>query len=222
MPNAGIYCPGVDEEMQENLNQMVSCGWADANHVYKGGQGGLNSLDPMWKLYILCHGHKYLPVFSTEAGKWSAEELADLIVKDGLKNTHRTIELLVCHAGASVTTKKAAIERTAIAQKAKAAKTAGNDAKFEKLKDKFLKVSAKGPQPANFTHQDQVLPLCAQFVQELKTRRFEFIRVIGYALPVCMLFAEAPGKVRLDASARGGSYGAGDEHTMKQYTVTWL
>ena len=46
-----------------------------------------------------------MPIFRTNK-TFSATELADLLVKDGLSLDQKEIELLVCHAGESVNTEK--------------------------------------------------------------------------------------------------------------------
>ena len=99
MPNTAVYCPGLNSEMQGDLDSMVYYKWVDKADVHVGGGLSLGRVDPQWKLYHLCHGHAQLPLFSTKAGKWSAKELATLMCNDGFKNTHRSVELLVCHAG---------------------------------------------------------------------------------------------------------------------------
>lgn len=222
MPNTAIYCPGVDEEMNQNLSRLVECKWADKSNVFTGGKKELGRLDPSWKLYLLAHGHAQMPLFSTKAGKWTAKQMVDLMVSDGLKKSHRVIELLVCHAGESITSKSAAKERMSLYQRFLLAQSAKDQKKQNQLVQKFTKVVEKGPKPSAFTREDQTLPVCAQFVQELKHQGFSNIRVIGYAAPVCQYYSDGPGKVRLDTTAMGGGWGANDENTMKRYTVTWL
>jgi hypothetical protein len=219
MPNTAIYCPGLDTEMQGNLDSLVYYKWVDKADVHVGGSLSLGRVDPQWKLYILCHGHAQLPLFSTKAGKWSAKELATLMLNDGFKNTHRSVELLVCHAGESITSEKASEQRMAIYHQFKDAKTAGNDVKAGKLAKKFDQVAAKGPKPSLFNHEGQVIPLCAQFVQELKNLGFQYVSVTGYKAPVCQYYAEGAGQVLLDLESKGGRWG---EPATPEYTVKWL
>jgi hypothetical protein len=77
------------------------------------------------------------------------------------------------------------------------------------------------PPPAFFSHEDQVLPLCAKFAQALKTAGFGYIRVTGYKCPVAQYYGTPPnGQVHLDLKSKGGSWGVpAVDHP--DYKVIW-
>jgi hypothetical protein len=219
MPGTAVYCPGLDTEMQTPLDQMVFYKWVEKNDVHVGGGRSLANVDSSAKLYVLCHGHGQLPLFSTNAGKWSAVDLATLMLNDGLKTSHRELELLVCHAGESLTSTKAAEQRMALYHQYKNAAAIANKVQMNKISAKFDAVASQGPGPALFSHESQILPLCAQLVQALKDLGFGFIRVRGYKASVCMYCSEGPGVVLLDLRKSGGIWG---ERATPEYTVDWL
>lgn len=64
-----------------------------------------------------------------------------------------------------------------------------------------------------------MIPLRAQFVQELKNVGFQYISVTGYKAPVCQYYTEGPGQVLLDLESKGGRWG---EPATPEYTVKWL
>jgi hypothetical protein len=188
LPTAAVYCPGLDPEMQGGIDALVYWKWVDKADVHVGGGRSLGNLDEKKKLYLLCHGHGAMPLFCTKAGRWTAAQLADLMMTDGLKAGHREIEMLVCHAGESITTNDASEQRMAIYHQHAQAKAQGNNAAMQKLEAKFMKVVAQGPGPAVFSHADQVIPLCAQFIDALKQRGLTNIRVTAYKAAVSQAF----------------------------------
>lgn len=205
--------------MSGMFDSMVSAKIVKKEDTHVGLGRSLNKVDVRDKLYLLCHGHSQLPLFSTTVGKWSADELADRMVSDGLKTTLREIEMLVCHAGESITTKSAAKERMTLYHRFLGAKTKNDQKAMNKIAKKFDSVVSKGPKPSFFTHENQVVPLCAQFVQSLKNRGFQYIRVTAYKCPVAQYFGD--GKVHLDLKTKGGAWGV-EADSVPEYRVVWL
>jgi hypothetical protein len=204
--SAAVYCPGLDDELAGKFDQLVFFGWVGVDDCHAGLGRSLDRVPVDTKLYLLCHGHAQLPLFSTSVGKWNAGELADRMMSDGLNKDHRDIEMLVCHAGESISTEKDAAKRMVIYQQWRAAQAANQAAEMKKLQDKFAKLAKKGSKPSSYDHEKKVLPLCAQLTQELKIRGFDCIRVIAYACEVAMYFGYT-NEVMLDLTAKGGTWG---------------
>ena len=215
--SASVYCPGIDNEMQGYITNMIYYKWIPEANVHRGGKNDLSRVDPNSNLYVICHGNPSLPMVQTTQGMWSAEDLAKQMAGDGLRRDHRAIEMLVCHAGESVTSKAAEKQRMPVYQKFQAAKLAKDEEQKEKFGRQFLEVSAKGPKPSAFVDPgNQVLPMCAQFIEELKKLGFRNILVKAYKASVCAFYADGIGNVHLDIPGAGNRIAARPEHI-----VTW-
>jgi hypothetical protein len=199
----GIYCPSIDADMGESIRVFLYYFPSVYQRPFEGGKKQLGSLSPASKLYVICHGHSEMPLFKTGTGSWTAAQLAGLMESDGLRKDHRVIELLVCHAGASVTSISAGQHRLALRAKAQKAQKAGRTRRVEKLKAEYGKV--RGPGPAEYSNVKQILPMCAQFIDALKKNKYSYIRVISYACPVAQYYVG--GQVHLDLRSRGGQWG---------------
>lgn len=210
-----VYCPGLDPEMQACIASIKASFKNINSQTFEGGLKQLGTLAATDKLYIICHGHAQMPLFVTKKGRWTAKQLADLVEADGLAKNHREIELLVCHAGESVSSAKAGNARLKIQQAATAAKAAGKPT--DKLVASYNKIT--GPKPAEFTSNTQLLPMAAQFVQELKNKRYTNIRIISYACPVAQYWSN--GEVMLDLGDKGGQWGQ-PATRYPQYKKVWL
>lgn len=217
-----IWCPGLDDEMRSRSQRYIDALPNMYPRVLEGGKGGLVNFDPRAKLYILSHGHSRMPMFTTKAGRWTAAQLADLLVQDGLHKDQRDIELLVCHAGESVNTREGGTKLMAIAQQASAAKSQGNNNKVETLRKKFESLSAKQQQPVFFETNPEklLLPMAAQLSQALRERRFTHFRIISYKCPVAQFSPD--GHVYLDLRPKGGDWGiSADSPQGSPYRVIW-
>jgi hypothetical protein len=198
-----VYCPGIDDEMKRNIASLFMHFPKMYKTAFEGGCKCLGSLSPQARLYILCHGHAEMPLFTTEKGKWTARQLADMLEGDGLRKDHRDIELLVCHAGESVSSSAAADKRMGLAASFAQAKAKGDETTMARLKAAYSKV--KAPAPAPFTSGSQVLPVVAQLVQVLKDKHYDYLSITSYACPVAQYYAN--GQVHLDLKKLGGQWG---------------
>ncbi len=185
---AAVYCPGLDAEMQKGIDALLYWKWVDGASIHVGGGRSLGNLDVHKKLYLLCHGHGAMPLFVTGAGSWTAAQLANLMVTDGLKLTHREIEMLVCHAGESITSIAASEQRMAVYHQFRKAKSNDDQKSMAHLRSKFEKLLPKGPRPSVFSHASQVIPMCAQLVDELKKCGFTNVRITAYKAAVSQAF----------------------------------
>jgi hypothetical protein len=134
-----------DTELTERAGRYID----DLNlykRAFQGGQGGLGQFSSKAKMYILCHGHSRLPLFSTEGGKWTAAQVAQMLLDDGMNKDQRDIELLVCHAGESVNSIKGAEALSPIREKAMAVKDKKPE-EFKKLQEKYMEMQVKFPKP---------------------------------------------------------------------------
>lgn len=192
-----LWCPGLDDEMRGFATYFLSL--PDMfDHCLQGGQRKLDNFAPGVKLYILAHGHDSMPRFVTKAGSWSAEQLAHLLVNDGLSRDHQHIELLVCNAGQSVNTRKGAAKLMEINTQARRAQDRGEACKATKLEAKFEALATKQQKPRLFEEDPKaknkkaerkaveglLLPMAAQLAQALKNRRFSRFYVVSYKCPV--------------------------------------
>jgi len=206
-----LWCPGLDTEMQ-NCAEQILYYWPNMSHPYtEAGLRELGSIPITDKLYILCHGHSEVPLFSTTKGNWTPAQIATFLENDGLKKQHRVIELLVCHAGESVTTLKTASARLEVFREMESAKADGkvtgimpltrhDDSFKNKINKKYEKI--KGPKPAAFNSPDQCLPLAAQLIEQLKHKGYTNLVLISYAAPVAQCWSHKTKDVVLDLRER--------------------
>ena len=102
-----LWCPSIDEDIKGIAKQALKKLSDIYPELLEGGKKQLAQFKPSQKLYIIAHGDPRMPVFRTDK-TFTATEVADLLVKDGLSLEQKEIELLVCHAGESVNTAKRA------------------------------------------------------------------------------------------------------------------
>lgn len=215
-----LWCPGLDPEMRGRAASIITALPNMYHQVLEGGKGGLGDFFPTVTLYILAHGHSSMPLFTTKAGTWTANQLVDLLVRDGLSHEQRDIELLVCHAGESVNTREGAAKLMNIRDQALKAKDQGKLSKFEEFKKKFAKLESQ-KQPAAFFETDPeklLLPLAAQFSQALKNSGFTHFRITSYKCPVAQYNPDA--HIYLNLTPKGGAWGVSADE-QPQYRVVW-
>jgi hypothetical protein len=194
-----VYLPVEDNELREVAKNAIYSLPNMHPEILTGKLQPLAKLSTNAKLYLILHGHSQLPRFvvngddgGSNKGSFTAAELAEWIERDGLRKDHRELELLVCHAGQSVGTKQIVKKREAMQAKWKkieaSNKTSQKKAALkQQLEDEFEALSG---QPSEFTKPDQWLPLAAEFVDELKKRKYTNIRVIAYKGAVRQRFGE--------------------------------
>jgi hypothetical protein len=214
--------------MKGSIKDMTDNYWVDQAHVYSATKGGMGKIEVDRKLYIMSHGNSILPIFQTKTGRWTAEHMAKLLVKNGLKKEHRDIELIVCNAGASVSNVKTYEER--LPQHKELMRAEGNKQLHAKLLDEWTKKVGKSKPTQYFGKVEenpqmlQVLPLAAQFAGALNTAGFKNFRITCYRLPVSRKFASEPaGKISLDTTGMEphGKWGDSREDIVEKYKVEW-
>lgn len=107
-----IWCPakkGFDDIAVELALSNAKAHLNVHHDVLYGGENAqaLSNFSPNGTLYIVAHGLTSQPLFSVGNNQWNAEQIADLLMNDQLHKEQSLIELLVCNAGFSGTTKKA-------------------------------------------------------------------------------------------------------------------
>ena len=182
-----VWCPRFDVEMREVVGIMSNSNMALRTVEY--GTSGLKALTADAKLYILCHGHAEMPVFTVGGppkGYWTAQELAEMLVKDGLTTELREIEMMVCHAGQSVNSKLRAAMLIAVKDSHAANSRQGNvkTASFLTKVFNFVSQKSKGHTAYDPNSLWQAAPLGAQLFGALRTRGFNNLQIIAYACPV--------------------------------------
>jgi hypothetical protein len=217
-----LWCPGLDTEMTDRAKAFIEY-LPDMYHTpFEYGGGGLREFRPTEKLYILAHGHAQVPLFVTEKGSWSAAQIAEMLLKDGLSKEWRDIELLVCHAGESVNTKTAGDKLLAIRTQAKAAEAIGKTGRVAQLKAKF-EAFARAHNKQRFFESDPerlLVPLAAQLAMALRSLKFTHFRIISYKCPVAQ-YRGGP-HVYLDLTLKGGDWGvSADSPKGRAYRVVW-
>lgn len=225
MPNY-VYVPDEDDnEMSIIANQLkVLHGF----EVLSGKKKMLQRVSPLDRLYLLCHGHKHMPLFSltdirpghkgkkpyeiaqilkSDPKSWTAEEMALLLVSDGLPKTTKEMELLVCHAGQSVADIKDAKALLKIRMRKRAMQAKG---KYDKGSDEYLGrqfdsiVKMKTP-ARHYVSDKQAFPLAAQLFRELYSRGFTRLRITSYKAPVDQYISpKKPFRPLLDLRSEGG------------------
>ena len=222
-----IWCPGVDEEMtkcSENFIKHLQL----VPTLHGAGQTGLEKFGSRSRCYVLAHGHAEFPVFSTQKGKWTADQLARMLVDSGLNPDIKFIELLVCHAGESVNNLEAGNELYRLWRSYRAAE--GNAKKQERIAEAYKAYAkAHGSAPTiyhdatvNWFQKDEaenlarmerqsklVLPMSAQLTQALKQLGVNSFILTSYMAPVNQdagpkefRSGPSPAGVRLDLEAK--------------------
>ena len=220
---AAIWCPGLDAEMQKCINSILSQPLWGVTRYYEGYMKELHFVDKAEKLYIICHGHALLPLFTTTVRSWTAAEMAELIERDQLSKEHQVIELLVCHAGESITSVSNSKERFKIRDQALALKKAGKTAEFEAMQNKFKAIEKDYrafEARASAKSDEQLLPMSAQLINELKNRGYKNMRIISYGAAIAQYFYE--GTVKLDLAGRNGGRWGEDASKHPGLKSTWL
>lgn len=185
--------------MQRELNLFP-------NWLGGGKPTDLGKFSPNATLYILAHGHSEMPIFKIGSGKWTADQLAELLMKDGLRIDQKNIVMLVCHAGESVNTKAAGNAMWAVQQQfavlsaaemknvpvlAGAVKTqAAIEARKKVLTGKYAQIKAgpnyHGPQLFEKAENPEklLLPMAAQLSAALKARGYDSFMLTSFKAPV--------------------------------------
>jgi hypothetical protein len=207
--------------MSEQIDNMVNAEWVTRANVFFGGKSGvLKNLSAERNLYIICHGNRSMPVFQTNAGRWTAEQMVKLLEKSGLKKEHRNIELIVCHAGASVSTNDQHASRTPLYDQLWKLKE-GSTKHTNKLEEVKKVLGNSGP--SEFTDPStQLYPLAAQFAWQLKKREYTNFCVKSYALSVSQTFL-VDGLIRLTTTGKvpKGKWGDDRPDIVKSFTFEW-
>lgn len=145
------------------------------------GKGELKSFAPSGKLYIVCHGHEALPVFTNSRGRWTAEGLAEMLERDGLSKEQQVIELLVCYAGVSVNS----IERLKRIEDLQSEASRDGTDRRKLTAVAALKEMEKEPSELKpYTNAQQVMPLANQLFNALITRGYAKMKLISYKAKV--------------------------------------
>lgn len=188
---AFIWCPKIDDEMKRCGTNFIS-NLHLAPTFFEGGKEIPDSFSPNAKLYILAHGHERMPFFTCANTKWTAREITEMLVKDGLSTEIRDIELLVCHAGNSVNSIEEADKLLALSARMGKA----SDSEKIKIRAEYAKVNALNtsvPKPRHFEDTDpnnpvdlekMLLPLAAQLSGALKEYGFSNFCMKSYKAPV--------------------------------------
>lgn len=182
--------------------------------VINGNTVALGTVDANAKLYIICHGHQDMPMFTVGKKNWTAKQMADLLESSGLKKTHREIVMLVCHAGQTLGDKSVINQRLALQStydKVKNATSGKAAAKKEETINKFSELNDQAS-PTNFTNKDQVLPMVSQLIDALKAKKYDFIRMQAFLGPVN---ANLSNGIKVEVAGRY-------EDASSSNTVNWL
>lgn len=193
LQEAYIWCPGIDAEMQgvganmiENLKLHPTLHTAGAD---------LSRFSVKARLHILAHGHSRMPLFTTKAGRWTADELAGMLLDCGLSTEIRHITMLVCHAGESVNTIENSRTLMDIQARFNAAKAAQDEAQKALLTEAFNQAASGARAPRFYERADdsaqaiarqseQLLPMAAQLSAAMKKLGFSHFALESYKAPV--------------------------------------
>lgn len=193
-----LWCPSFDVEMRRCAGHMKKHLNLHEG-VFEGRDAALHQFGSRAKLYILCHGHENIPVFTCDNKEWSADSLADMLVAAGINPQIKQIEMLVCHAGESVNTIENASDLLMLQYERRAAKAAkASNEVVEALSDQMEALQRKiRPQPyehalgigtkTHFLMEQQgrwLLPLAAQLANALKMRHLTNFTLISYKAEV--------------------------------------
>ncbi len=188
-----IWCPGIDTEMQATGANMIKNLKLDSTLHTAGSD--LSKFSAKARLYILAHGHAKMPLFSTTAGNWTADQVASMLLDCGLRSEIRHITMLVCHAGESVNTVENAKALLEIQSRFTAAKEAKNQALMDQLTAAYSQASKSASAPRFYERADnsteaiaqqskQLLPMAAQLSAAMKKLGFAYFMLESYKAPV--------------------------------------
>jgi hypothetical protein len=198
-----IWCPNNNEKLLLQMQTFIRAFPETHPTPLHGGKKELGGFNPAaCTLYILAHGHGQMPVFKCGDDRWTATQLVALLQSDLLPKDWRKIELLVCHAGESVNSRKIGNELLRLRARADIP-IIGRFLKNSAQK-KFEKTAKKGQKPSPFTSKNQLLPLAAQFAYALKVAGYTDFSVTSYGAPVAQRFSL--GYVSLDMSTKDGGW----------------
>jgi hypothetical protein len=184
-----LWCPSVDNDIKDIAKQALKKLSDIYPRLLEGGKKELGQFEPAQKLYIVAHGDPRMPIFRTDK-TFSATELADLLVKDGLSLEQKEIELLVCHAGESVNTEKRSNYLMKMRNKILETRNVNPDA-ATRLSNRVQGETRneKAPEFYDAQHSSgRELPLGAQLVQALKSHNFTNLLITCYQAPITSTF----------------------------------
>jgi hypothetical protein len=184
-----LWCPSVDNDIKDIAKQALKKLSDMYPRLLEGGKKELAQFKPEQKLYIVAHGDPRMPIFRTDK-TFSATELADLLVKDGLSLEQKEIELLVCHAGESVNTEKRS--NYLMEMRNKIVQTRTVNAEAANGLSKRLQTETRNEKAPQFydanNSKERELPLGAQLVQALKGHNFTNLLITCYQAPITSTF----------------------------------
>jgi hypothetical protein len=184
-----LWCPSIDENIKGIAEQALKKLSDNYPELLEGGKKQLGQFKPTQKLYIIAHGDLRMPIFRTDK-TFTATEVADLLVKDGLSLEQKEIELLVCHAGESVNTEKRS--RYLMAMRNKIVETRKINTYAASVLSLRLNAETKNEKRPEFYDAQhstgRELPLGAQLVQALKSHNFTNLVITCYQAPITSTF----------------------------------
>jgi hypothetical protein len=138
-----------------------------------------------------------MPLFTTKAGKWTADQLADLLLATGIDQTIRNITMLVCHAGESVNT----IENANAMMDLSVQFASASEERKAELNKKYEEIKQSAREPGLYertgdsledieSQSNLLLPMAAQLSAALKHRGFSHFQLISFKAPVMQNFGE--------------------------------
>lgn len=188
MPIA-LYCPSNGPDLGPLARSFIQ-DFANCDQtIHWGGANDLGTLNVNTRLYLLAHAHYEYSKFEDDNQKYTAEEMAELLVGDGLPVGLKHLELLTCKAGASTVTTVLMAKFRDLANKAARAQAQNDQKKLGKLLADFDKLKAKLPEASDYQSDDQVLPLGAQLAQALGNLNRKALIITCYKAPISYLFA---------------------------------
>jgi hypothetical protein len=184
-----LWCPSVDNDIKDIAKQALKKLSDMYPRLLEGGKKELSQFEPTQKLYIVAHGDPRMPIFRTDK-TFSATDLADLLVKDGLSLDQKEIELLVCHAGESVNTEKRSNYLMKMRNKILETRNVNPDA-ASRLSNRVQSETRNEKKPEFYDAEHssgRELPLGAQLVQALKSHNFTNLVITCYQAPITSTF----------------------------------
>lgn len=217
-PRSRVFCPtnpkgSGDSAVAQACNTALNLNGV-SGPVITGRTVALGTVDANAKLYMICHGHEDMPLFTVGKEKWTAKEMANLLESSGLKKTHREIVMLVCHAGQTLGDKAIINKRIGVQKDYDKVKNkTGNksETKKENCVNEFNKLKSE-TSPTDFNSAGQILPMVSQLIDALKAKKYDFIRFQAFMGPVN---ANLSNGIKVEIQGR---YEAASESN----TVNWL
>ena len=190
-----VWCPGVDDEMRKCATNLIEN--LHLHPVLLTTNDDLSKFSASAHLYLLAHGHSSMPLFTTKAGKWTADQLADLLLATGIDQTIRNITMLVCHAGESVNT----IENANAMMDLSVQFASASEERKAELNKKYEEIKQSAREPGLYertgdsledieSQSKLLLPMAAQLSAALKHRGFSHFQLISFKAPVMQNFGE--------------------------------